>query len=79
MLFALAIVLIEADLNRQGGAWRTARMVAVSIARNPLVIAPAFGILIGTAGFSLPAPVERFVVLLGGAASPCALVCIGLF
>ena len=54
-------------------------MVAVSIARNPLVIAPAFGILIGTTGFSLPAPVERFVVLLGGAASPCALVCIGLF
>jgi malonate transporter len=79
MLFAFAIVLIEADLNRHGGAWRTARMVAVSIARNPLVIAPAFGILIGTTGVSLPAPVERFVVLLGGAASPCALVCIGLF
>jgi predicted permease len=30
-------------------------------------------------GLSLPGPVERFATLLGGAASPCALVCIGLF
>ncbi len=79
LLFAFAIVLIEADLNRQGGPWRTARMVAVSTARNPLLIAPALGILVGTTGLWLPVPVERFVVLLGGAASPCALVCIGLF
>ena len=27
----------------------------------------------------LPIPVDRFAGLLGGAASPCALVCIGLF
>ena len=30
-------------------------------------------------GLPLPAPIERFTSLLGGAASPCALVCIGLF
>lgn len=79
LLFAFAIVLIEADLQRQGGRWRTAATVLASIVRNPLVIAPALGVLVGTTGLALPAPVERFTVLLGGAASPCALVCIGLF
>ena len=33
----------------------------------------------GLAGLPLPVPVERFAELLGAAASPCALVCIGLF
>jgi malonate transporter len=31
------------------------------------------------AGLSLPAAFEQFVAVLGGAASPVALVCVGLF
>jgi malonate transporter and related proteins len=34
---------------------------------------------VSLSGLPLPASVERFAELLGGAASPCALVCIGLF
>ncbi|MBV8521811.1 MAG: AEC family transporter [Acetobacteraceae bacterium] len=79
LLFAASIMLIEADLRRVG-SWRyTLRNVLLSAARNPLLIGPAAGLTVGMAGFSLPAPVERSVLLLGGAASPVALVCIGLF
>ncbi len=79
LLFAFSIVLIELDLRRAGGLRRTAREVLASLARNPLLVAPALGLAVGMAGLSLPGPVERFATLLGGAASPCALVCIGLF
>lgn len=54
------------------------RKVLLSLLRNPL-LAPVAGLGIGLTGLALPTPVERFASLLGGAASPCALVCIGLF
>ena len=79
LLFAFAIVMIELDLQRAGSLWRTVRKVLVSLVRNPLLVAPAAGLAVGMTGLALPAPVERFATLLGGAASPCALVCIGLF
>jgi malonate transporter and related proteins len=85
-VFAVAIVLIEtglrgeADATGQGGArspvWRT---VGGSLLRNPLLVAPALGALVPSLGLALPAPVETFLKLLGGAASPCALVALGLF
>lgn len=78
-LFLFAIVLIESDLR--GGARRldTLRRVAGSLARNPLLIAPLLGLAVAAAGVPLPPPLDRFLSLLGGAASPVALVCIGLF
>ena len=79
VLFLFAIVLIEADLHRGAGVWRTVRKVLFSLVRNPLLLAPMAGLAIGLTGLSPPSSIERFVSLLGGAASPCALVCIGLF
>ena len=43
------------------------------------MIAPVAGLAVGLSGFKVPAPFESFTTLLGGAASPAALVCIGLF
>jgi predicted permease len=79
VLFLIAIVLIEVDLHKGATIWPTVRKVGFSILRNPLLIAPCAGLGVGLIGWSMPAPVERFATLLGGAASPCALVCIGLF
>ena len=79
VLFLFSIVLIEVDLHRGGNHWRTARKVLLSLVRNPLLIAPAAGLAIGLAGLRLPNAVEQFTSLLGGAASPTALICIGLF
>ncbi|MGY2051346.1 AEC family transporter [Methylobacterium sp. JK268] len=77
VLFLFAIVLIEADLRKGTGG--TARKVLLALLRNPLLIAPLAGLAFGLTGTGIPGPVDRFTTLLGGAASPCALVCIGLF
>ena len=49
------------------------------MARNPLPVSIALGILVSALGLPLPTPVERWLDLLGTAAAPCALFAIGLF
>jgi malonate transporter and related proteins len=70
---------IESDLQRASSLRLTIRNLLVSLARNPLLVAPAAGLAIGMAGLTLPAAFDQFVAVLGGAASPVALVCVGLF
>ncbi len=85
-VFAVAIVLIETGLRQTDpadgpGGRRMPIWLAVSrsLVRNPLLVAPALGALVPSLGLAVPAPVETFLKLLGGAASPCALVALGLF
>jgi malonate transporter len=79
VLFAVAIVLIESGLRsaarRRDIAWKT----FVALAKNPLLVAPVAGALFMASGGTLPDPLDRFLQLLGGAASPCALIALGLF
>ncbi len=79
VLFALAIGLVELDKGGRQGLGRIALTVAAALLRNPLVAAPVAGALVNLSGLGLAAPVQRFTGLLGDAASPCALVTIGLF
>ena len=79
VLFAVALVLIETGLQSERHPRRMAAKVAASLARNPLLFAPALGGLFMGFGIALPSPVDRFVTMLGAAASPCALVALGLF
>ncbi len=79
VLFAFSIILVELDLQRSATVGATLRKVGVSVARNPLVFAPVAGLVVSGLGLTLPAPVLQFTTLLGAAASPCALVTIGLF
>lgn len=79
VLFASAIVVVEIGSQKETQAARLAIKVLISLAKNPLIIAPILGALYGWVGFGIAAPVETFLRLLGGAASPCALVALGLF
>jgi malonate transporter len=79
LLFGISLALIEVGLQRGRGAGRVLVRVGASLARNPLLVAPALGLGFAVAGVALPAPVVRLTGLLGGAASPCALVTLGLF
>ncbi|MBS0234606.1 MAG: AEC family transporter [Proteobacteria bacterium] len=79
IVFALAIVLIEIDLQSEAKSLHLAKKVGLSLVCNPLLVAPALGALFPITGVSVPAPAEEFLKLLGGAASPCALVALGLF
>jgi malonate transporter len=79
VVFALAIVLIEIGLQTEGRRSRLVLKVAGSLIKNPLLVAPALGALVAACGIVLPDSAETFFKLLGNAASPCALVALGLF
>jgi len=51
--------------------------VAVGLARNPMVMAMAAGLIWSTFEFPVPAPLSEFLTLLGAAATPGALFAIG--
>lgn len=77
--FAFAIVLIEIGMQTEKKPLRLIWKVARSLMRNPLLVAPFLGTLMPVTGLTIPAPAETFLKMLGGAASPCALVALGLF
>lgn len=79
VLFLFGLVMIEAGLQKGTHTAGMARKVALALIRNPLFIAPIAGLAFGLTGIPLAAPVDRFASLLGAAASPVALFCIGLF
>jgi malonate transporter len=79
VLFALALVLLEAGLQSERHPRRMAIKIATSLCKNPLLVAPVLGGLVMASGQEVPHPIESFLKLLGGAASPCALVALGLF
>ena len=79
VLFLFAVILVEFDLKKGDRFWSTGARVVVAVLRSPLLVAPVAGLTVGLSGLKLPGPLESFTTLLGGAASPAALVCIGLF
>lgn len=79
VLFAVALVLIETGARAGQSGWALTLRVGRSLLTNPLLVAPAVAAVFPLAGIAPPAPLESFMSLLGGAASPCALVALGLF
>ncbi|GAB0117191.1 AEC family transporter [Acidisoma sp. 7E03] len=79
VLFAVAIVIIEIGLQTESHPLHLARKVALSLVKNPLLVSPVLGALWAASGVPLPGSAETFFKLLGEAASPCALVALGLF
>ncbi|QDK32709.1 AEC family transporter [Sphingomonas sp. IC081] len=79
VLFALAIVLIEFGNQKGGNPAVIALRVGQALFRNPLVLAPLAGAAVMASGIGVAAPLDAFLKLLGSAASPCALVCLGMF
>jgi predicted permease len=79
VLFALAIVLIEIGLQTERSPHKIGLKVLRSLAKNPLIVSPVAGVLVSSAQWAMPHSIETFLKLLGGAASPCALISLGLF
>ncbi|CAN8139438.1 Transporter [uncultured Thiomicrorhabdus sp.] len=79
LLFGFAVILIETTLHAKM-AWHIRLWnVFKSVFKNPLVVAPIAGALFAATPFTLSAPFDNFLTLLAGAASPAALVSLGLF
>jgi predicted permease len=76
--FAVGVALVEMGRAEHPSLLRTAGRVARALVRNPLLISPVVGLGIAASGVALPLALDRFLGLLGGAATPCALVATGM-
>ena len=73
------VMLIELEVAAGHGPVVTFLNAAWNVARNPLPLSIVAGIIWSGLALPLPTPVEKWLDLLGAAASPCALFAIGLF
>jgi malonate transporter len=79
VLFGVAVTVVELGVRVDGSKWDIAGKVGWSLLQNPMLLAPALGALYAGFGPPLPEGADRFLTLLAHAASPCALVSLGLF
>lgn len=79
VLFAIAIAVIEVGLQPNPNFVSLLLNLSKKLLRNPLLVAPVAGAIVMLSGFVLPTPITSFLKLVGGAASPCALIALGLF
>ena len=73
------VMLIELEIAAGHGPLKTFLRAAFNVARNPLPVSIALGMVVSAVGLPIPTPVEKWLDLLGAAAAPCALFAIGLF
>ncbi|MDQ4419169.1 AEC family transporter [Sphingobium sp. DEHP117] len=78
-LFALAVGTIELGHHRSQGVLHALAKAGAGVIKNPVLALSLAGVAWWLTGVKLPDVAERFTHLLGGAASPAALVAIGLF
>lgn len=72
-------MLIELEVAAGHGPLKTFLRAAFNVARNPLPVSIALGVVVSAVGLPIPTPVEKWLDLLGAADAPCALFAIGLF
>ena len=78
VMLPLASVLLEK--NQPSSASGTSKIYTktlLSVIKNPLIIAVVLGALFSISGLQILEVADRFVVLLGSAAAPCALFALG--
>ena len=76
LIIALGSVLMARDAA-PGQGLRTLRATLAGLARNPVILSVAGGAAFAATGAAIPAPVDRFLAFLGGAAGPTALFALG--
>lgn len=77
ILLPLASVLIELDNPRAGGLGRLVRLTLLAMLRNPIIISIAAGFAWHGLDLAVPGPLRQFCAIVGPAASPLALFCLG--
>lgn len=77
-LFTAATIVIELSESHGHSPLHAIGKAAMGVIRNPVIAPPVLGLLWWMSGLALPLPIDRFLKLLGDAASPTALAGIGL-
>lgn len=79
VLFGVAITAIEIVKARGRSLAPALKRVGMSLLLNPILVAPILGLGFSASGIAIPKAVAGLIDLLAGAATPCALITIGLF
>jgi predicted permease len=79
ILFALATIFIEIDMLSNKKSHEIIWSVLKSLASNPLLVSPVLGLAWAASGLVIYDPLAQVISFLAAAATPCALVSIGLF
>ncbi len=79
VIMAFGIVLLELDVHQGKGSLVVVKSALRGVARSPLVLSAAGGLLVSALGLPLPQAITAFCDILGASAGPCALFAIGLF
>ncbi len=78
VMLPLASILLDFNKASSGISFaQVCRKFINSIVKNPLLVAVALGVLFSVSGLEMPQVADRFFVLLGAAAAPCALFALG--
>ncbi|AZV80233.1 AEC family transporter [Parasedimentitalea marina] len=73
---SLIVILINADRG-SGLGLATFKLVSAGLVKNPMIVSICCGLIWSAFALPLPAPVNEFLTILGGAATPGALFAIG--
>jgi len=73
---SLIVILINADRG-SGLGLATFKLVSAGLVKNPMIVSICCGLIWSALALPLPAPVNEFLTILGGAATPGALFAIG--
>lgn len=77
MTIPLLLAVAEAGQGERKTPLRLILDALTALAKNPMILAIAFGMLASVTGFRLPGPLEKSVDMLAAASAPVALVSIG--
>lgn len=77
LIVPLAIGLIEAGRGK-GSPWRIAARLVRGTIVNPFMLSIMGGVALSLSGLSIPEPIDRFLVFLGGSAAPVGIFALGV-
>ena len=77
IVFSSILTMAVTGLRAGRVSARIVGILAIGLAKNPMIVSVLLGIAWGATGLALPGPVGEFMALLGAAATPCALFAIG--
>jgi predicted permease len=77
IVFSTLVTLIITGVRQGRMSLGVFKALATGLLKNPMIVSMALGLGWSATGFAVPAPVNDFMALLGGAATPGALFAIG--
>jgi hypothetical protein len=77
IVFSTIITLIITGVRQGRMSLSVIKALALGLLKNPMIVSMALGLAWSSTGVAVPAPINDFMALLGGAATPGALFAIG--